>query len=243
MKAMILAAGEGTRLRPLTQSKPKPMLSIAGAPILEHNVRLLAAHGVRDIIINLHHCPDAITGYFGDGSRFNVRIQYSYEEQLLGTAGALKRVAHLFEEDFFLVYGDNLTTCNLSALLQLHKARSAALTMALFERDDPRASGIVGVDDNGRITRFLEKPRADQIFSHWVNAGYLVLHPSVLDLIPPQGVSDFGRDVFEPLIELRKPVYGYRMSEGLWWIDSLADYERTNNVLDQKMLTLRKDYE
>ncbi|HEV3153081.1 MAG TPA: nucleotidyltransferase family protein [Candidatus Baltobacteraceae bacterium] len=229
---MILAAGEGSRLRPLTLTRPKPMIPVAGTPILEYNVRLLAEHGVRDLTINLHHQPEVITEYFGDGSRFGVKIRYSYEPELLGTAGAVAAVRDLFEEDFLLVYGDNLSDCNLTALLELHFDRRAALTMALYRREDPQASGIVGVDDDGRVTQFLEKPRPDQVFSNWVNAGYLAISPSVAGAIPSGRPSDFGRDVFGALLDAGRPVYGYRMTEQLWWIDSLADYERTQRQFE-----------
>ena len=212
MKAMVLAAGEGSRLGALTEDKPKPMLAVGGVPILERNVRLLARYGVEEIVINLHHRPEVIVDHFGDGSRFGVKITYSFEERLLGTAGALGKVRDIFRDDFFLVYGDNLTTCDLGALMRLHHERAAALTIALYYREDPRASGIVGLDAEDRIVRFVEKPLPDQIFSHWVNAGYLALAPSVLDLIPVSGASDFGHDIFGKL---------------LWWIDSRVDYERT----------------
>ncbi len=225
---MVLAAGEGTRLRPLTDDRPKPMIEIAGAPILEHNVRLLAAHGVKEIVVNLHYKPEAIEHYFGDGSRFGVSIVYSHEEHLLGTAGGLKKMERAFTGgDFFLVYGDNLTTLDLGALAAHHRERGAVLTMALFEREDPRQSGIVGLDGDDRIVRFLEKPKDDEIFSHWVNAGFLVLSPRLLDAIPAGRPSDFGRDVVRELLARNEPVYGYRMSEPLWWIDSVEDYERT----------------
>ena len=231
MKAMLLAAGEGSRLSPLTQNKPKPMLEIGGVPILEHNVRLLVRAGVDHIVINLHHCPDAITEHFGDGSRFGVHITYSHEPVLLGTAGGLKNVESVFEsDDFFLVYGDNLTTMDLLRLSSLHRQRAATLTMALFERENPQASGIVEIDAADRIVRFLEKPQADQIFSRWVNAGFLVLSPRVLSFIPPAGPADFGHDVFGALLSGGEPLYGYRMSEPLWWIDSIADYERTRTA-------------
>lgn len=227
---MLLSAGEGSRLRPLTLDRPKPMLPIGGIPVLERNVRLLAEHGARRVVINLHYCPDAVTGYFGDGARFGLEIVYSFEATLLGTAGGLRRAQRWLGEEFFLVYGDNLSTCNLTALHAQHRRRDAEVTMALYERDDPTQSGIVGLDAEDRIVRFLEKPRPEQVFSHWVNAGYLVANQAIFERIPPDGVvSDFGHDVFEPLIAAGRPVYGYRMGsrERLWWIDTVADYERT----------------
>ena len=227
MKAMILAAGAGSRLRPLTDERPKPMIEIGGMPILEHNVRLLERHGVSDIIINLHYRPQAITSHFGDGSDFNVHITYSHEPELLGTAGGVKAVEEFFDDDFFLVYGDNLSTCNLSNLMALHKQQAAVYTMALFFRDDPSSSGIVGTAEDGRITSFLEKPLPDQVFSNWVNAGYFALSPSLLPHIPRGRPFDFGHDLLPQMLRDGARAYGYKMHESLWWIDSIEDYERT----------------
>lgn len=227
MKAMLLAAGEGRRLGPLTESCPKPMVEIAGAPILEHNVRLLVRYGIRDLIINLHHQPAAITEHFGDGSRFGARIAYSYEAQLLGTAGAVKNVEAQLTETFVVLYGDNLTTCDLGRLIAFHQQKGGIGTMALFHRENATASGIAEIADSDRIARFLEKPGRGEVFSSWVNAGILVWQPAVLDFIPAASAADFGRDVIPALLAAGRPLYGYKMSEGLWWIDSPDDFERT----------------
>jgi mannose-1-phosphate guanylyltransferase len=235
---MLLAAGNAQRLRPLTDKTPKPMLVIAGRPILEHNVRLLVRHGIRDIIINLHHKPEVIQSHFGDGSEFGARIRYSWEPELLGTAGAVKRVESEFAETFLVMYGDNLTDCNLTRLMAFHRACCGCATMALFYREDVTASGIVRLDDEDRILEFLEKPRPDQVFSHFVNAGILVLEPSILPRIPA-GVSDFGRDVLPNLLVRRQPVFGYRMNEGLWWIDTPSDYARTRALTESGQLHLK----
>lgn len=230
MKAMLLAAGEGSRLRPLTDEVPKPMVPIAGRPILEHNVRLLARHGVRDITINLHHKGDVIRRHFGDGAAWGVSIRYVEEPSLLGTAGGVKNALRDVDGTFLVAYGDNLSTIDLTRMLRAHRERGAAATMALFHREHVLASGIVGLDEQDRVTRFLEKPKPDQVFSHWVNAGYLALEPSVLARIPA-GVSDFGRDVLPGLDGL----YGYRMGpdEGLWWIDTHDDYHRLIKSIEQ----------
>lgn len=230
MRAIILAAGEGTRLRPLTERMPKPMVPIAGRPILEHNIRLLAKHGIRELAINLHHCPETITEYFGDGKAWGVSITYSYEPVLLGTAGAVKKVEHLFDETFLVVYGDNLTTCDLQQLCALHQEKGGIGTIALFHRDDPTSSGIVKLGEDEHIIRFLEKPAPCQVFSHWVSAGLLVLEPEVLDWIPTDRPSDFGRDVLPTLLQAGRPLYGYRMSEGLWWVDTLEDHRRIEEL-------------
>lgn len=237
-KAMLLAAGEGQRLRPLTDHVPKPMLEIAGRPILEHNVRMLARYGVNEIIINVHHLPETITSHFGDGSRFGVHIMYSHEDRLLGTAGAVKTVEAHFDSTFLVVFGDNLTTCDVSRLGGFHFARAGVATIALFHREDAASSGIAALDEYDRILRFVEKPKPQEVFSNWVNAGLLVLEPEVLATIPAGAVSDFGRDVFPKLTAGPRPVYGYRMTEGLWWIDSIGDYERTRKQADKGAIEL-----
>ena len=231
-KAMLLAAGQGTRLRPLTENISKCMMAIAGRPVLEHNIEWLKKFGVADIVINLHYLPEAVMNHFGDGSRLGVRITYSLERELLGTAGAVKNVAWFFDGPFFVWYGDNLSTCRLDRLWQSHRATGGVATIALHYREDPTQSGIVGLDDNDRVVRFLEKPRADQIFSHWVNAGILLLERNVLDQIAPEAQKDFGRDVFPALLAEGAAVYGYRMTEdeGLWWIDTAADLERVQSA-------------
>jgi len=204
------------------------MLDIGGRPILEHNVRLAAAHGITDLVINLHHAPQTVVDHFGDGSAFGVSIRYAFEPELLGTAGALVPVRDFFEhETFAVLYGDNFTTCDLSALVARHRTARAVATIALFEREDPQASGIVAFDDAGIVTRFLEKPKPEEIFSRWVNAGVLIFEPTVLAGIPPAGPSDFGRDILPAMLARGERIAAYRMTEDLWWIDSPADYERT----------------
>jgi NDP-sugar pyrophosphorylase family protein len=232
-KAMLLAAGKGTRLRPLTATVSKCMVTIAGKPILEHNIECLKSYGVTDIVINLHYQPESIIAHFGDGSRFGVQLTYSFEPELLGTAGAVKQVSALFDAPFFVWYGDNLSDCRLDRLWRLHVARSGVATIALHHRDDPTQSGIVELDDHDCVVRFLEKPRAEQIFSHWVSAGILVLEPRLLDAIAANEPTDFGREVFPRLLEQGEAIFGYRMAEDehLWWIDTLTDYESVQSAL------------
>jgi mannose-1-phosphate guanylyltransferase len=228
MKAMILAAGEGVRLRPLTQRIPKCMVPCRGKPILEHTLEWLRQFGVTQVVVNLYHLPDVITDYFGDGSRWGMGITYSPEAELLGTAGAVRNVAWFFDGPFLVWYGDNLSRCNIDRLAAFHCSKGGAGTIALHHREDPTSSGIVGLDDQDRITRFLEKPKAEQVFSHWVSAGIFVLEPEVLQDIPSQGAPDFGRDVFPSLLARGTPLYGYRLSEaeGLGWIDTPEDLRR-----------------
>jgi NDP-sugar pyrophosphorylase family protein len=229
---MLLAAGEGRRLGSMTLDRPKPMLEIGGRPILEHNIRFLSRYGIRELIVNLHHSPETITQYFGDGASSGVQISYSYEPALLGTAGAVKNVSQHFDETFIVMYGDNLTTCDLGRLIEFHKRKSGIASVALFHREDATASGIAEIGANDRILRFLEKPRADEVFSHWVNAGILVMEPAVLDFIPMNCASDFGREVLPALLAAGQPLYGYRMTEQLWWVDSPEDLERTRRSFE-----------
>lgn len=227
MRALILAAGSGDRLRPHTDDTPKPMLVIGGKPVLQYNVELLRDAGVREILINVHHRPDAVLSYFSDGAEFGVSISYAYEPELLGTAGTVRNAAgFLGEDDFFVVYGDNIATLNLQDLMAFHRSKRAVVTMALFHREDPRASGIVEVDEGDRVTRFLEKPAGDQVFSKWVNAGYLAAAPALLERIPATTPCDLGRDVLPRLVSDGLAVYGYPMRGDLWWIDTVPDYER-----------------
>lgn len=223
---MILAAGLGTRLRPLTEQTPKCMFKLGGKPVLEYTIEWLRRYGVNEVVINLHHVPEAVTGYFGDGTRWGMRFTYAIEPVLLGTAGAVKNVACFFGDSPFLVwYGDNLSTCRLDRLWTFHRARGGAATIAVYRRDDVTQSGIVGLDDDAGVTRFLEKPAADQVFSHWVSAGIFIMEPRVLEEIPAGKAVDFGRDVFPALLARNERIHGYRMpaDEGLWWIDRPED--------------------
>ena len=228
MKAMILAAGEGTRLRPLTESVPKCMVTIGGKPLLEHTIGWLRKHGIAEIIINLHHLPNVVMEHFGDGRKWGVSITYSIEAELLGTAGGVKNVASFFDGPFYLWYGDNLSNCDLKDLWEAHECKGGLATIAIHQRKDPTKSGMVVLDEDDRITRFIEKPRRDQVYSHWVSAAIFVLEPRVLDYIPSDGKPDFGHDVISAMLAGSEPLYGYRLSpdESIWWIDTPEDLRR-----------------
>jgi len=203
------------------------MIEVGGKPILQHNVELLVAAGVNEIMVNLHHHADVVVNAFGDGSAFGAKMQYSFEPTLLGTAGAVRNVADFFQrEEFVVVYGDNLSTIDLTKMFAMHRRQCADLTMALFCRDDTEASGVVALGPDGEVTQFQEKPLKGDEISNLVNAGYYVASPAVLAAIPSTGVADFGRDVFPQMLKDGARLYGYKMTERLWWIDTLADYER-----------------
>lgn len=224
---MVLAAGKGTRLGAVTGDIPKPMVVVNGRPILDWTLEALARYGVRDVVINTHHRADVITGFCGDGSRWGLRIQYSPESRLQGTAGALRPWRQFFDRTFFVVYGDNMSTCRYDRLLEAHRTRHADATVALFWRPDPTASGIAALDDEDWIARFVEKPSPDQVFSRWVNAGVLVIEPHLLETITDPDPVDFSRDLL-PQWTAERRVLGYRMSdeEKLWWIDTPEDLAR-----------------
>ena len=219
MKALILAAGKGTRLKHLTVDKPKPMLEIGGEPLLAHHVRRLQAVGVTEIAINLHHAADVITDYFGDGSRYGVHIEYSYEPELLGTAGAAKKLAAFLDESFYVIYGDVFNNVDLAALAGFHASAKqaqradSALSMSLYRVPNPTECGLVEITAGGRVTRFVEKPPADQVFTDLANAGLLICDVAVLAWIPPATVYDFGRDLIPELLAQEVPVFGKPVTE------------------------------
>ncbi len=226
MNALLLAAGVGSRLRPYTDDRPKPMLAIGGRPILGYNLAMLAAGGVREVAINLHHLPGVIREYVGDGSAWGLRVRYSEEPALLGTAGALLPVAAMFrDETFAIVFGDNLNELDLASMVRHHRASDAVATVALYERADVSQSGVAELDAAGRITRFVEKPRAGETASHWVNAGAIVAEPALLEPIPRGRSSDLGREIL-PALAARGELAGYRMTGEHWWFDRTGDYER-----------------
>lgn len=204
MKAMILSAGYGTRLGSLTREIPKPMLRLQGRPMLEYIVCNLRAHGFDHLVINLHFRPETIRQYFGDGSRWGVKLEYSYENDLLGTAGGVKNVEGFFrDESVFLVhYGDVLTDQNLRELLEFHQARQALVTLLVHQRQ--RSNSIVSLDPDGRIVGFLERPdeiERSQVRSPWVNSGVSLCAPEVLEVIPSAQACDLPRDIFPKLVD------------------------------------------
>jgi mannose-1-phosphate guanylyltransferase/phosphomannomutase len=236
MKAMILAAGVGSRLDPLTRQIPKPMVPIVNRPVMEHIVELLAKHGIKDIMVNLHYLADQIEGHFGDGSKWGVNIQYSVEEKLWGDAGSLKRCEDFFDDTFLVVGGDDLADIDLTRMLRLHKEKKALATIALSLVDDPSEYGIALLNERGKITRFLEKPRGEVIFSNTANTGVYIFEPSILELIPRGVPYGFGNNVFPMLLEHRTRFYGYLTSS--YWRDvgNLKQYQQTHfDVLDGRV--------
>jgi mannose-1-phosphate guanylyltransferase/phosphomannomutase len=229
MKAVVMAGGEGTRLRPLTSNRPKPMVPVANRPAMEHILRLLRAHDAREVVATLQYRAEAIEQYFGDGSDFGVELSYSVEPEPLGTAGSVRRCAGLLGgEPFLVISGDALTDFDLGAAVRFHLERRAAATLVLARVPDPLEYGVVIVDDGGRVARFLEKPGWGQVFSDTINTGIYVLDPSVLEAIPTDRPYDFSKDLFPRLLAEGAPVFGF-VAEGYWCdIGSLDVYQRAN---------------
>ncbi len=215
MKAVIMAGGQGTRLRPLTSNQPKPMIQVANVPCMEHAVNLLQRTGITSILATLAYMPDAIRGYFGDGSAYGVSMEYSVEEEPLGTAGSVKYVEDRLGSRFIVVSGDALTDVDLGAVISFHEEKDAEVTLVLKKVDDPSEFGIVVTDEDGRVQRFLEKPDEDEVFSYTANTGIYVVEPEVLGVIPEGQEYDWSKEVFPKLLEEGRPVYGYAM-EGYW---------------------------
>ncbi|MBU0630825.1 MAG: NDP-sugar synthase [Candidatus Margulisbacteria bacterium] len=230
MKALIMAAGYGTRMEPLTLAVPKPMTPIVNLPTMQHNIELLKRWGFEDLTANIHYHPEQIENYFGDGYNFGVNLNYSYEEELLGTAGGVKRMGEeiaRINEEFLVLSSDALTDVNLQRLVEFHKSKGALATIALARVDNVSEFGVVLHDEEGHITGFQEKPSQEEAKNDLVNTGIYVFEPEVLKMIPA-GFFDFGKQLFPELISKKAPVYGYNMVE--YWSDvgGLDKYIQSN---------------
>ena len=229
MKAMILAAGVGSRLDPLTRNVPKPMVPVVNKPVMEHIVEVLARNGFKDIMVNLHYLGDQIQNYFGDGKKWGVKIHYSPEERLWGDAGSVKRCEDFFDDEAFLVVGgDDLADMDLKRLVRFHQDKKAMATISLSLVDDPSEYGIALLNERGKITRFLEKPKGEVIFSNSANTGVYVFNRDVLDLIPKGTPYGFGHNLFPMLLEQRARFFGYLTSS--YWKDvgNLKQYQEAH---------------
>ena len=236
MKAVVMAGGEGTRLRPLTSNQPKPMVPIVGKPCMEHIVELLRAHGLNDIVVTLAFLPQAIRGYFGDGETLDVNIEYSVEETPAGTAGSVRLAGRALEDTFLVISGDALCDIDLGALVAFHREQGAAATIGLMSVENPLEFGIVVTDEDGRVERFLEKPSWGQVFSDTINTGIYVLEPEVLRHVPADRPFDFSKELFPLLLEMGRPIYGF-VCDGYWQdIGNLDQYRQANfDALDGKV--------
>ncbi len=236
MKAVIMAGGEGTRLRPLTSMRPKPMVPIVNQPVMEHILGLVKHHGMIDVVATLAFMPKVIEDYFGDGDEWGMRISYAIEESPLGTAGSVKNAeAELRDDTFLVISGDALTDINLSEVIAFHRSHDGPVTIALKRVSNPLEFGVVVTDVDGRIERFLEKPTWGQVFSDTINTGIYVLDPVIFDHIPEGAPYDFSSELFPKLIEAGFPLYGF-VSEGYWCdVGTLESYLQVHrDILDGK---------
>jgi mannose-1-phosphate guanylyltransferase/phosphomannomutase len=216
MKAVVMAGGEGSRLRPLTLGRPKPLVPVCNRPIMEHILSLLVRHGITDVVATLHYLGDQIQTYFGDGADFGVQMSYSTEDTPLGTAGSVKQAEEeLRDGTFLIISGDALTDCDLTAAIAFHKEKGSLATLVLHHVAHPLDFGVVITDSEGHVERFLEKPGWSEVFSDTVNTGIYILEPEIFDYIPLDEVCDWSQDVFPQLLLLGKPMYGYIMN-GYW---------------------------
>lgn len=215
MKAVVMAGGEGTRLRPLTINRPKPMVSLVDRPVIQHILELLKLHGITDIIITVQYLANAIQDYYGDGSQYGVNITYSLEEVPLGTAGSVKNAEHLLDEPFLVISGDALTDFNLTEIIERHSAAHAMATITLTHVANPLDYGVVITDEDGNVRQFLEKPSWGEVFSDTVNTGIYVLNPEVLAYIERGRNTDWSKDVFPRMLLKGDKIQGV-IAEGYW---------------------------
>ncbi len=236
MKALLLAGGLGTRLRPLTEDLPKPMAPLANRPWLEHLLLHLKREGIEQFVIAVKHYPEVIQRHFGDGRRFGVEIQYAVEKELLGTAGAIKNAEPMLSDQFLVINADVVQMAPLKPLLDFHRNHPGAVTIGLTRVEDPSAYGVVELTESGEITRFVEKPPRHEAPSNLINAGIYVMDKDVLTYIPPNREVSIERETFPLLIEKGIGVYG-TVIEGYWMDMGTTDRYRQAHwdVLDGKL--------
>src|SRR3954452_19457378 len=236
MRAVVMAGGEGTRLRPLTSNHPKPVVLIVGKPCMEHILELLRDHGFVDVVVTVAFLPQAIRSYFGTGASLGLHVEYSGEESPLGTAGSVRLASDRLDDTFLVISGDALCDIDLSAIVAAHKEKGADVTIGLKSVENPLEFGIVVTDENGKVERFLEKPSWGQVFSDTINTGIYVLEPEVLRHIPTDRPYDFSKELFPLLLEMGRPMYGYVM-DGYWQdIGNLDQYRQANfDALEERV--------
>lgn len=228
MKAVVMAGGEGSRLRPLTINRPKPMVPLVDRPVMAHIIELLKIHGITDIVITVQYLANVIQDHFGDGSSYGVHIEYSLEDQPLGTAGSVKNAEQLLKEPFIVISGDALTDFDLSKIIEFHNARGAMATITLTRVPNPLEYGVIIVDEHGAVKQFLEKPRWSEVISDTVNTGIYVLEPEVFKYIEKGKFTDWAKDVFPQMLRKDEPLFGY-VAEGYWTdVGTIEEYIRAS---------------
>ncbi len=217
MKAVILVGGLGTRLRPLTYNTPKSLVPVLNRPFLEYVLHKLKQHGIGEIVLALNHLAPLIQDCFGDGSSLGLNISYVLEKSAMGTAGAVKNAAELVSDTFFVLNGDVFSDLNFTEMLGFHRKHKAKITIALTPVDDPTRYGLIETDKNNRVTRFLEKPRLEEVTTNLINAGSYLIEPDVLDKIPAFEEHSFERQLFPSMLTAGDAVYAFPSND--YWID------------------------
>lgn len=245
MRAFVMCAGLGTRLRPLTYTISKPMIPVANKPVLEYTIDLLSSHGIKDIIVNLHFKPEDIKAYFEDGRQWGTRITYSLEKKLMGTAGGIKKMESLLKDGTFLVMsGDGLTDIDITALMKFHRQKGGDVTIALKEIGTRLEYGIAAVNKNSRIARFLEKPNWGEVFHGMdtgINTGIYVFEPGILKHIPKDKEFDFAKNLFPLLMKKKKKIFGYYTKD--YWCDigNLIQYRMSHKDILEGRVKVKID--
>lgn len=233
-QAVIMAGGEGTRLRPLTSTRPKPLLPVLGRPCIEYTIRSMVRAGVEDIILALGYRSQDIRAALGDGKNIGARLEYSYEDVPMGTAGAVKLLEDRLDDTFLVGSGDTLTDADLGHLIDFHFRSGAEATMSLTQVERPEQFGIVGVDENGRITRFKEKPKPEEVFSNVINAGTYVLQRKVLEMVPQGQKWDFSKNLYMDMLAQGRGLYASTL-QGYW-----KDIGRPSDLLEANLRMAEK---
>ncbi len=232
-----MAGGKGTRLRPLTCNRPKPMVPLVQKPVMQYSIEWLREHGITDIAVTVQYLPDVIKNYFGDGSKFGVSLTYFEETTPLGTAGSVKQAEDFLDEPFVVVSGDALTDLNLYEGISFHYQRGSLVTIFMKHVDDPTEFGVITTDEQKKIVRFYEKPSWDQVFSHTVNTGIYVMDPKVFGYIEAEKMVDFSKEVFPRLLEENVGLFGFQ-ADGYWSdIGNIQQYRQAQfDLLDGKVV-------
>jgi mannose-1-phosphate guanylyltransferase len=217
MKAIILIGGLGTRLEPLTITTPKTMVPVVNKPFLEYLIQRLKNSGVSSIVLSAGHLADSILEYFGKGEKFGVDLHYVLEESPLGTGGGIKNAEEYLDETFLVVNGDVFTDIDINAMEEFHSSRKAIATIALTPVEDPTRYGVIETDESGHVKRFLEKPSVQEVTTNMINAGFIIMEPELLALIPSGVKYSYERELFPPLVDDGKPIYAFPTDD--YWID------------------------
>src|SRR5438552_439978 len=229
MQAVVMAGGEGSRLRPLTINRPKPMVSIVNKPCLGHIFDLLQRHGISDAFVTLQYLASQIQDSFGDGGAIGMRLKYSVEESPLGTGGSVRQIGDALDDTFIVISGDALTDIDLTKVIAFHRERKAAVTLTLYHVANPLEYGVVITGEDGRISKFLEKPSWGEVFSDTINTGIYVIDPRVLERYKPGEAFDFSKELFPMMLRKGDPLYGYIPTSGYWCdVGNLSEYMRAN---------------